>query len=176
MVTTSIALLRGVNVGGNRKVPMAELRALFVDAGFENVTTYIQSGNVVFAHRKRSPDALEADLEARIQAAVGFDVSVVVRTAHQWDGVVRNNPFPGVEPTKLHVAFLKSDPAPDWADAIDVAAFAPEELVLVGRDLYLHLPNGMGRAKLPPTLRALRTPTTARSWQTVMKLQELASG
>jgi uncharacterized protein (DUF1697 family) len=173
-MTTYIALLRGINVGGNRKIPMADLRALFVDAGCDSVTTYIQSGNVVFTHRTRSSGVLGTDLERRIKAANGFDVPVFLRSASEWAAVVQNNPFAGVEPTKLLVAFLSVDPGPGAADAIDPAAFAPEEFVLLGREVYLHLPNGAGRAKLPQALSVLHTPATTRNWRTVMKLLELA--
>ena len=173
-MTTFVALLRGINVGGNRRVRMSDIRETFADAGCANVTTYIQSGNVVFAHPTRAPDALRAELERRIAEATGFDVPVILRSASEWAEVVAGNPFPDVEPTTLHVAFLEEDPPADSPAAIDTAAYAPEEIVLVGRDAYLHLPYGFGRAKLPQALAALGIPATARSWRTVMKLLELA--
>jgi len=172
-VTTNIALLRGINVGGQHKVAMADLRALFADAGGEDVTTYIQSGNVVFTHPAGSSDKLGVDLERRIEAHTGFAVAVVLRTARQWAAVVRDNPFPGRE-THLHVTFLSSDPHAGALDSVDAAAFAPEEFELVGRQLYLHLPNGMARTKLPKALDVFSTPVTTRNWRTVLKLAELA--
>ncbi len=172
-MTTFIALLRGINVGGKHKVAMADLRAIFADAGGENVTTYIQSGNVVFTHPARPPDKLGADLEQRIEARTGFAVAVVLRTARQWAAVVRDNPFPGKE-THLHVTFLSSDPTAGALDSVDAAAFAPEEFELVGRQLYLYLPNGMARTKLPKALDVFTTPVTTRNWRTVSKLAELA--
>ena len=172
-MTTYIALLRGINVGGSRKIHMADLRELFSAAGCEDVASYIQSGNVVFTHPAPEGD-LTADLERRIEEETGFDVPVVLRTAAAWDDVVRANPYPDVEPTTLHVAFLAKPPAPDAVKAFDAARFAPEEFVVVGRDVYLHLPDGMGRAKLPPALPLIRGVGTARNWRTVLKLAELS--
>jgi len=154
---------------------MAELRELFIEAGCKRVTTYIQSGNVVFTHPTRSPEKLRVDLERRIEEATGFDVPVILRSGREWAAIVRNNPFVGVEPTKLLVAFLGSDPPAGALDAIDPDAFAPVEFVLRGREVYLHLPAGMARAKLPQALGVLQAPATSRNWRTVMKLLELAA-
>jgi uncharacterized protein (DUF1697 family) len=175
-VTTYIALLRGINVGGRHKVAMADLRALCTDAGCQSVTTYIQSGNVVFRHPARSPGKLGADLAARLEAMTGFTVAVVLRTAAQMAAVVADNPFPQVEPTELHVTFLSSDPPPRALDAVDPDPFAPDEFVLHGRQIYLHLPNGLARTKLPQALNVFPTPVTTRNWKTVLKLVELSSG
>jgi uncharacterized protein (DUF1697 family) len=172
-VTSYIALLRGINVGGNRKIHMADLRDVFAAAGCEDVTSYIQSGNVIFTHRAAG-DELAADLEKHIEAATGFDVPVILRTAQAWEGVVRANPYAGVEPTALHVAFLAQPPAADAVAAFDAARFAPEEFTVVGREVYLHLPDGIGRAKLPPALPLIRGIGTARNWRTVLKLAELS--
>jgi len=172
-----VALLRGINVGGRHKVAMTDLRALFAEAGSENIATYIQSGNVVFTHAARSPDELGADLGARIEALTGFAVAVVLRSAAELADVVGNNPFPGQEAT-LHVTFLSCEPPPDAIDAIntlDAVAFRPAEFVLVGREIYLHLPNGMARTKLPKALDVFSTPVTTRNWRTVLKLAEMAA-
>jgi len=174
-VTTYIALLRGINVGGKHKVAMADLRALFADAGAENVTTYIQSGNVVFTHPARSSGTLGVGLQQRIEARTGVAAAVILRTARQWAAVVDDNPFPGKE-THLHVTFLSSDPPAGALDSVDAAAFAPEEFELVGHQLYLHLPDGMARTKLPNALDVFSTPVTTRNWRTVLKLAELATG
>jgi len=172
-VTEAVALLRGINVGGSRKVPMAGLRTLFTEAGCEGVTTYIQSGNVVFSHPAYRPAELAADLEARIRAATGFEVPVVLRTRRDWAGVVGGNPYPEVEPTKLLVVFLKGAPAPAGLDALARAAGPSEAFVHRDRELYLHLPDGVGRSKLPQALGPLRTPATGRNWRTVLTLGEL---
>jgi len=172
-VATYVALLRGINVGGRHKVAMADLEDLFAEAGGKSIVTYIQSGNVVFTHVARSPDKLGADLARRIEAMTGFTVPVVVRTAAELAAVVANNPFPGREST-LHVTFLSADPPPGALDAVDAAAFAPEEFALVGREIYLHLPNGMARTKLPQALDVFSTPVTTRNWRTVCKLVDLS--
>jgi uncharacterized protein (DUF1697 family) len=169
----AIALLRAVNVGTGRKVAMTDLRTVFGDAGARDVQTYIQSGNVVYAHERGASDALQKDLEKRISALAGFDVAVVLRTRKQWDAVVRGNPFID-DGTKLHVAFLTADVKPSVLDTLDLPSFEPERLQLKGREIYLHLPNGMGKAKLPLALSKLKTPSTARNWNTILKLQELA--
>jgi uncharacterized protein (DUF1697 family) len=175
-VTTYVALLRGINVGGRHRLAMADLRELCTDAGCEGVTTYIQSGNVVFRHRARSPGKLAADLAARLEAMTGFTVAVVLRTAAQMAAVVDDNPFPRVPPTELHVTFLSSDAPPGALDGVDPAPFAPDRFVLHGRQIYLHLPHGMARTKLPQALDVFPTPVTTRNWKTVLKLVELSSG
>ena len=176
LMTRFIALLRGVNVGGKRKVAMADLKAVFAEAGGQDVTTYIQSGNVVFTHRSRSPKKLAADLEERVEATTGLAVPVYLRSAREWEDVIAANPFPDVDPATLHVAFLEGEPTPGSVDSIDRAGFAPEEFELVGREVYLHRPNGMARTKLPHALEALGRPMTVRNWRTVTKLAELAAG
>ena len=173
---TYVALLRAVNLGSTRKIAMSDLRKIVEEAGGEDVTTFIQSGNVVFRHTARSVTKLEADVEDRIQSATGIDVPVMIRTAKQMASVVEGNPFGEADPRELHVSFLKAKPAAQAVDAIDAAAFAPDEFVVAGRDVYIHLPNGMARAKLPQALTKLGTPGTVRTWKTVTKLLELASG
>jgi uncharacterized protein (DUF1697 family) len=175
VMTTSIALLRGVNVGG-RKLAMAGVREAFVDAGHGDVRTYIQSGNVVFTHTRRAEAALAEDLTRRVSELAGYDVPVILRTAKQWAAMMAANPYRGERQAFVHVAFLASPPPPGERDAVDASAFAPEEYVVVGRDAYLYLPNGIGRAKLPVAL-GRKGPTgvaTVRNWRTVEKLADLA--
>ncbi len=154
---------------------MADLRALVEDAGGTDVQTYIQSGNVVFEHAQPEDDTLRDDLEQRLEAAFGFAVPVILRRAATWDAVVRDNPFPDDDPTRLHVSFLRDEPPQGATDGIDRERFAPEEFELHGREVYLHLPDGIGRAKLPAALtRVIGTPDTARNWRTVLQLAALA--
>jgi uncharacterized protein (DUF1697 family) len=174
-MTTYIALLRGINVGGSRKIHMADLREIFAAAGCEDVGSYIQSGNVVFTHAAEDTDKLTAELEHRIEEETGFDVPVILRTAEAWDGVVERNPYPDAEPAALHAVFLARPPAAGAVAAFDAERFAPEEFTVVGREVYLHLPGGMGRAKLPPALPLIRGIGTARNWRTVLKLAELSA-
>ena len=173
-----IALLRGINVGGNRIIKMADLREIFVAAGGGDVSTYIQSGNVVFTHPARSERTLAAELERQISKAAGFAAPVVLRTAGQLARVIEDSPFPATDADHLHVAFLSARP-PANAPTIDARAFAPERCVSVGRELYLYLPDGMGRSKLAAAIlakpKAIGAAATARNWRTVLKLHELAS-
>jgi uncharacterized protein (DUF1697 family) len=173
-----VALLRGINVGGNRVIKMADLREVFVAADAIDVTTYIQSGNVVFTHAVRSEPTLAADLETRIAKAAGFPVSVVLRTAGQLARVIEDSPFPDADADHVHVAFLAARP-PASAPTIDTGAFAPERFAAVGRELYLYLPDGMGRSKLAAAIlakpKAIGARGTARNWRTVVRLSELAS-
>lgn len=175
-MTTFVGLLRGINVGGNRTVRMADLRAIVEGAGGSDVRTYIQSGNVVFSHRSGAK-ALVPKLEKAIRAETGFDVPVVLRTAAEMASVIDRNPFPDADPNHLHVAFCEARPVASAYSAVDADAIAPEAFTLVGRELYLHLPNGMGRAKLPVALgRVEGPPATVRNWRTVTKLRDMAAG
>jgi uncharacterized protein (DUF1697 family) len=177
-MTVWIALLRGLNLG-KRTIPMPALRDLVEGAGGEQVATYIQSGNVVFAHRARSAEKLSEDLERRLEDATGLDIPVLLRTKAQLHAAVAANPYAVDDPTKVHVLFLEGQPAKGALDAIDVSAFAPEELTLLGQEIYYHLPAGMGRAQLPAAVAKLRDPAirnaSARNWRTVTVLDEMAT-
>jgi uncharacterized protein (DUF1697 family) len=168
----SIVLLRGINVGGNRKIPMANLRTWLSGVGFQNAQTYIQSGNVVIEHAKR------VDVVARVHNAIeqnsGFDVPVIVRSAEEMSGVVASNPYPGVEPTRLLVSFLHTAPDDATLQAAAIGDWQPEEFTVVGRDVYLHLPSGVGQSLMVPKLTLIKSATT-RNWNTVLALVDLAT-
>ena len=171
---TYAALLRGINVGGHNKVPMGDLRAVVESLGHTDVTTYIQSGNVVFTSKK---NVTPAALERVIKNEFGFDITVVLRTRAELQRVVKDNPFARADLKTVHVGFMASKPSPAAVRDLDTDQFAPDEFAIKGTDLYLHLPNGMGRTKLPPYLdRKLKVPTTVRNWNTVLKLLELTAG
>ena len=170
-----VALLRGINVGGHR-LSMADLRRHLEDLGCTDVATYIQSGNVVL-----TPPAVERPLDdwlsEQIGALAGYAVPTITRSARELDAVVAHNPYPSASGTTLHVVFFANPPARALLDGL--AAFAPEECTSMGRDLYLQLPNGMGRALLPAALeKAVKqqkaAPGTARNWSTVLQLQQMA--
>ncbi len=166
----SLALLRGVNVGGHHKVAMKDLASWLGDAGFTSVTTYIQSGNVVLDH---DPDH---DVASMVRAAIaehaGFDVAVLVRSAREMATVVVSNPFPEAPPTTLHVAFRQHEPDAALLASLDPARWEPEQFVTRGREVYLHLPAGMGRSTMVPRL-ALVKEATIRNWNTVTVLTEM---
>ncbi len=166
-----IALLRGINLAGRNQVSMRALPPVFEAAGCANVRTYINSGNVVF-DGGGAESALRADLERRLRKAFGFEIPVVLRTTTALRRVAADNPFPKADPAKLLVAFANETVS---APAIDLARFRPEALVLHGREVYLHLPNGVGRSKLFAALQAPLAGATSRNLRTVEKLVEMAS-
>jgi uncharacterized protein (DUF1697 family) len=170
-VPTTIALLRAVNVGG-RTLPMADLRELVASLGFSDVRTYIQSGNVLFSSsRAPEPTVLEAAIEQRF----GLVVDVILRSRAQLERALDQDPFPAADRARVYVGFMASKPGAAVVKGIDADAFSPEAFAIVGAELYLHLPKGMGRTKLPDyVLRRLKIPTTLRNWNTVTKLVELA--
>jgi uncharacterized protein (DUF1697 family) len=167
-----VALLRGVNVGGKNTVPMAQLRAAVEALGHDEVSTYIQSGNVLFTSAAR---VTPATLEKLIATTFGVDIVVVLRTGAQLRAALAANPFPDADPASLHIGFMAAPPSAANLAKLDTERFRPEEFAIVGSDLYLHLPTGMGTSKLPAYLgRALGVPTTIRNWRTAVKLAELA--
>jgi uncharacterized protein (DUF1697 family) len=172
-----VALLRGINLGAKRRVAMADLRALLQDAGFENVRTHLQSGNVVL-EPQAAPDDTARTIEALIADRFGFDVDVIVRTAAELADVVANGPFADVETdgSRHHVIFLPSEP--DAAALAELAErdFGPDRYAARGREIYAWCPNGMRDSQL---MRALADPrlaptATVRNWNTVTKLLALA--
>ena len=164
-----VGLLRGVNLGGANKVSMAELRALFESLGHTEVSTFIQSGNVLFTSAK---PVTPRPLEAAIGKRFGIDTAVMLRTPRQLKGVVTHNPFPKADPSHLHVGFLARKAT---VAKLDAERFRPEEFAARGSELYFYLPNGMGRTKLPGYVdRRLGIPMTIRTWKTVTKLLDLA--
>jgi uncharacterized protein (DUF1697 family) len=177
-VTTFVAFLRAVNVGGNNQVSMAKLRALLESLGYTGVTTYIQSGNIVLDGKERTSAALVPKIEAAIAGDFGLSIDVVVRSERELTTVIESNPFLRrvPDPSKLHVAFLNQPPDRARVVTLDPARFVPDEFAVGAREVYLHCPDGFGRSKLPTALVAkLAAPATVRNWNTVTKLAELAA-
>ncbi len=175
-MTTWIALLRGINVSGQRKVPMAELRAMHERLGHRNVETYIQSGNVVF-DVESDATSLAASLERAITETFGFDAPVVVRTVDEFCAAASANPYPGddADPKRVATAFLDAAPAADRIADFDPDAHAPDVCVLAGREVHLHCPSGFGRTKLTTAFleRQLGVAATVRNWRTISALVEI---
>lgn len=174
----TIALLRGINVGGSKKVPMAELRALMERLGFSDVKTYVQSGNVVFSGPRRAARAVAREIEAGIVEQFGFEVLITIRTRDELAAVVEANPLGDVadEPKRHHVVFLSDAPDPDAIAALAPEDPAPEAWALIGRELYLWTPEGVTDSPLFKAFgeKRLGLRATARNWRTVEKLLELA--
>ena len=168
---TCIAILRGINVSGVRKLPMADLRALFGTLKCTNVRTYIQSGNVIFEVAKLDP-RFAATVEGKINKQFGFDVPVLVRTLKEMKQVVVANPFlkqKGIDLEKLHVTFLADTPK-DASPA--KGANGPDSFTLIGREVYVHCPEGYGNTKLNNTFfeKQFKVSATTRNWRTVNEL------
>jgi uncharacterized protein (DUF1697 family) len=175
---TYVALLRGINLGARNKVSMSDLRALLEALGAEDVSTYVQSGNVVFRSTER-PATLERSIERRIRKDLGLSVTVLVRRRSQLARVVSANPFATqrADPKTLHVTFLAEKPEAACVRALDPTHGAPDEFRVVGQNVYLRCPNGYGRSKLTNAFfeKQLGVAATTRNWKTVTTLAELAS-
>jgi uncharacterized protein (DUF1697 family) len=168
-VHTLIALLRAVNVGGTGKLPMADLRALCKDLGFTDVATYIASGNLVFRTRLSEAKAKTA-LETALAKRLGKPASVIMRSHEEMLAVEQANPYPDAAPNQLLVLFL--DKAPPKSALADVKAPGGERLTLLGREVFIHFPLGMGVSKLKIPLADVGT---GRNLNTVRKLIEMAA-
>jgi uncharacterized protein (DUF1697 family) len=174
-------MLRGINVGGHNRVSMPDLRAAFEHGGYENVTTYVQSGNVVFDARDRQrPSTVEHAVQGLLNDRLGLDVPVLVRSGEELRGVVTANPFiaEGHDRSQLHVTFLQTRPTAGATRELEGRDFGAERLAVVGREVYLLCPGGYGRTKLTPLMveRALGAATTTRNWKSVLAIGELARG
>lgn len=173
-----IALLRGINVGGHRKVPMAALRGALADRGCEAVSTYIQSGNVVLSTNDPDPAGLVAGV---IDETFGIDdVTVVIRTPEELRDAAERMPFAEVAPDSKHhhVAFLDRLPTDAAIAALDPNRSPPDRFIVDGREIYVHFPNGSGRSKLSLDWfeRNLGVKATMRNWRTVGKLLAMTAG
>jgi uncharacterized protein (DUF1697 family) len=172
-----VALLRGINLAGRNRLPMKGLSALFTDAGCTDVRTYVQSGNVVFQAgpdlARRIPDVIEK----AIRHQFGISVPVITRSAAELRAAARANPYLAREKdtTRLHVAFLAAKPTAAQIKSLDPDRSPPDEFTVRGREVYLRLPNGMGRTKLSNAYLDARlgTTSTLRNWRTVLKLVEM---
>jgi uncharacterized protein (DUF1697 family) len=184
---THVALLRGINVSGNKKVAMADLRAVVAELGHADVTTYINSGNVLFTPAQdRDSAAIARDMSEAIAAKLGVSTPVVVVTREELAQVVADNPFPQEpDPKRVHAVFLSAPPAPELLGKIDTAVAAAaakgarDSVRATGRTLYVHTPDGFGASEVSEaTMKIFGGPKasvvgTARNWSTVNKLLSL---
>jgi uncharacterized protein (DUF1697 family) len=174
-----VLLLRGINLGGKRRVPMADLRALLTDAGYEDVATYVQSGNVVLKSTAR-PAELEPAVASLITERFGFEVPVCARSASQLAKILAHDPIPGgaEDPKHYQVTFLADRAPAAVMQRLETLATDTERVAAHGRELYTFHPDGIARSKLGKALAAkeLGMSATARNWTTVTTLAEMASG
>lgn len=180
-MTTFVALFRGINVGGNRKVRMDALKALHEALGFQDVVTYIQSGNVVFRSDDADGERVRQRIEESFARQFGFHSEVFVRSSTEFQEIIDKNPFQGQPekaPNWVVALFLAEPPAESAQDDLLTSYSGPEEIFIIGREVYTYYPEGIGRSKLTQGLldKKLKTVGTARNWNTVLKLQELMSG
>jgi uncharacterized protein (DUF1697 family) len=173
-----VALLRAINVGGARRIAMADLREALDAAGIPNAVTHLQTGNVFLSTNERSTAAVERKVEDAIRAGLSLDVDVIARSSRQIAKILDSNPLlaGGAETKPLAVGFLKRKPSAEAARALAGADFGDDEFVLRGTELYLRYPTGQGRSKMTGAFfeRVLGTPLTVRNWAVVTKLAELA--
>jgi uncharacterized protein (DUF1697 family) len=175
----AVALLRGINLAGKRRLAMADLRALLEDLGYEDVRTHLQSGNAVFA--TGDPAAtVEAAVEAAIAERTGLEVPVIVRTGAQLARIVRADRLGDVadDPARRLVVFLRAPPDRAAIRALQERDFGGERIAAAGREVYAWCPGGIGRSPLLAALEASKAAPggTARNWRTVTRLAEMAAG
>lgn len=174
---TYISILKGINVSGQKKILMADLKTLIETLEFKEVFTYIQSGNVVFKSDGKLPDmGLAKKIEAAIEKKYGFQVPVIIRNIEELDKVISNNPFLAIE--KLHVTFLSQAPKENNIKSIENIDFSPDRFFIKGKEVFLHIPESYGETKLSNKFfeNKLKVTATTRNWKTVNKLFEIASG
>ncbi|MEO8972021.1 MAG: DUF1697 domain-containing protein [Ktedonobacteraceae bacterium] len=177
-MTRFVSLFRGINVGGQRSVRMDELKAMYESLGFEDVATYIQSGNVVFTGDDADVAQLARRIEHGFTQKFGFSTTVIVRTAAELQDIVAHNPFqdqPLKELKWVIVLFLATRPDSTALEDLQKSYDGPEEFYLIGQELFIYYPNGIGRSRLTVPLidKKLKTTGTGRNWNTILQLQKM---
>jgi uncharacterized protein (DUF1697 family) len=171
-------MLRGINVGGKKSVKMDELKKLYESLGFSAVSSYIQSGNVIFKFKKTDPTVLVQKIERQIIKKHGFSVPVVIRTLESLGKTIENNPFlkKKVDPSKLHVTFLSGIPQKDTVDKMKKIDSGLDRFHQIEWDVYVYCPGGYGETKLSNNYfeKNLLVGATTRNWKTVTTLYEMA--
>jgi len=176
-MNTYVAVLRGINVSGQRIIAMKDLKSLFQKAGFENVMTYIQSGNIVFGSTETSPKKIEKSIGNMIQEHYSFDVPVLVVSEEEMKKIYTNNPYieKKKDIMKLHVTLLEKTPDAKLIASVRDEKYQSDEFVIDGSSIYLYCPDGYGMTKFSTTFfeKKLGVPATTRNWKTVTALLDL---
>jgi uncharacterized protein (DUF1697 family) len=179
-MTVFISLLRGINVGGHKRIGMADLVQLCKTLGFDNVRTYLQSGNVLFESPDQDPGRLSDMISENISAKFGFSVNVIIRTSDELRRIILANPFAkeGLDSGKYHVTFLSDIPSEAFQGSRMKGKDGLDRYVIIEREVYLFCPNGYGRTKLSNTFFEKKPGVfaTTRNWKTVNTLAEMAEG
>ncbi len=176
-MTVLITLLRGINVSGKNKIKMEELRSLYESLGFEEIHTYIQSGNVIFRTNLLDTTQMITQIRNKINQEYGFDVIVIVRTPEEFDQIIKNNPYSDKDLTKVHVAFLSNEQYSYSIDELEKSITGQEEFEIRDKEIYLYLPHGSGRTKLTNNFfeKKLGMKATTRNLRTINKILEISS-
>jgi uncharacterized protein (DUF1697 family) len=174
-----ISILRGINVGGNKKILMEDLRNLYNELNFKNIRTYIQSGNVIFDCEKTNPNQLENTIEDKISEKFKFQVPVIIRTTFKLQEIINNNPFlreNNVDVEKLHITFLSAKPESIKMEEIKKYDYKPDRFFCSDKAVYVYCPNGYGNTKLNNTFfeNKLGVKATTRNLKTVNELVRIA--
>ena len=177
---TYISMLRGINVGGSKKILMKDLILLYESLGFKKVRTYVQSGNVIFDDSEKNTGKLEVKIEKKIKIAYGDDVKVIIRTTEDLQKVLMGNPFlkrKGIDMIRLYLTFLSSLPAKSSIDGMKNISYLPDEFSIIGREVFIYAPGGYGETKISNNFfeKKLGVAATTRNWNSVNKLFEMAS-
>ena len=173
-MNTYIALLRGINIGGNNILPMKELVTILETLGYENIQTYIQSGNVVLRSSKKVGVKDAAEISGAIFRKKGFEPKVLLLSAKQLQDAIKNNPFPTDNGKALHFLFLESKPGQPNIGQLEALKTESEEFRLDKKVFYLYAPQGVGRSKLAVAIeKSLGVPVTGRNWNTVSRLASM---
>ena len=172
------AILRGINVGGKRKILMADLKQLLQKYGFQNIQTYIQSGNVIFDWKgNESNEQLAAKIKERLQEKYDFEVPVLVRSANQIKEAIATNPYvKSKKPIEnLHLTFLQSLPEEDKLTEISIYDYPPDTYQIIDLNVFVCCANGYSASKYTNQFfeKKLKVAATTRNWKTVLKLAEL---
>lgn len=176
---TYISILRGINVSGQKRIKMEDLKRLYAGLGFINIQTYIQSGNVIFQSDKAETHDLELKISSRINQEYSFEVPVIVMETDVLKNIIINNPFtsyPGKDESFMHITFLSSEPEPDKISKLNEIKYPGEEFVLIGNAVYLYCPNGYGNTKLNNGFfeNKLKVVATTRNIRTSGELLKMA--
>jgi len=172
-----ISLLRGINVGGHKKIRMADLKAMFIKCGYENPITYIQSGNVVFESKESNQSVIEKQISSSILETFGFEVPVIIRTVEELKSAVKNNPFhsESVDEKKLHITFLEKSPDNETIVKIENTILKNDKFKIVGKEVYVYVEGSYYKTKISNQFfeKQLKVSTTTRNWRTVNKLLKI---
>jgi uncharacterized protein (DUF1697 family) len=175
---TYISLLRGINVGGNKIIKMDELKRIYQELGFQEVQTYIQSGNVIFKTSRIDSENFTKEISDKITSIYNFDVVILQRTIEEWKDVLGKNPFADKinnNLDKILVVFLDKNPQEDFINKLKDINFTPDEYSILGKEMYLYCPNGYGKTKLanPFVESKLKVKASTRNWKTILEISKL---